>query len=289
MRFYPYNGCMNRLFLIVSIGLICLIGLMSQIRQITYAQSASSSATQVKARVGEFYLTISGFISPFASIAMSIDDIVVAATASDQEANFSISNILIKRGFSRFCLLAVDFKQLGESTTCVDVPPANGNVTLKDLFLPPTLGMQRLEVSPGEPARAFGYTMPGATVTLHLSDGRIFMTTANQEGYYEFELKDLLGGDYTVYATASYDGKESLAPTKVLSFHVLSFWQWLLLILKKWLWLILLLLLVGIGYLLYRLFPGKLSFITRLPFIHSFPRKWFRREKKLHHAWMFGY
>jgi hypothetical protein len=250
--------------------------------------------TQVQASVGQFYLNLSGFISPFASVVLSSDGLFIIGTTADAQGNFVISNVLIKKGFSQFCLDAIDFKRVGESYTCFSIPPATASVTMKDIFLPPTLGLSRKTVTEGGSATAFGYTMPGAKVTLHIN-GELLTTTADASGYYQFLLKSLKAGTYSLYATANYQQKDSLSPTKKLQLVALSkqkevsqqvvntltnWWDQLLKFLRNWLWnpLWLIIPILILIIILIRKLWGR-------QFANPFKRK----SHLLHHSWWMGY
>ena len=56
--------------------------------------------SKVSAKVGDFYLNLSGYVSPFSSIILTSDGVFIRATTADQYGNFSISEVLIKSGFS---------------------------------------------------------------------------------------------------------------------------------------------------------------------------------------------
>jgi hypothetical protein len=254
--------------------------------QVSFLQTASHTVT-VEATVGEFYLNLSGYIAPNASIVLIIDGVTARATVADANGDFSISGILIKKDFSHFCLDAIDFKRLGESYTCFDIPPAQGSVTMKDIFLPPTIGLSRNEIAAGSSVKAYGYSMPGALVTLYVS-GKLLTTYADQTGYYEFTVKDLTPGKYSVYARAELNQKHSLEPTKKLQLNALSWWEQFIAFLKDlWnkllkfltnlslgpLWLLIPIIILII-ILLVKLWPGKLPFGKR----HA-----------LHHKWWMGY
>lgn len=216
--------------------------------------------TEVKAQVGQFYLDASGFVSPYASIVATSEGLFLSSTTADSEGNFRIAEILIKRGFSGFCLTAVDFQRLGESNACFSFPPAQGNVIMRDIFLPPTLGLLRSEVNVGTVAYAFGYTMPDALVSLHLNSasaqpllgrrgvgqswavskssfsditGIKLLSTARKSGYYEFPIKGLKAGEYKLYTKATYKNKESQTPTKQLKLKMLSLWDRFLAFLRE--------------------------------------------------------
>jgi hypothetical protein len=249
-----------------------------------------SLGTGVEASVGQFYLNLSGYISPFASVVLTSNGIFMKATTADAQGNFSFSQVLITKGFSQFCLDAIDFKRIGESYTCFSIPPATASVTMQDIFLPPTLGLSRTKINEGGSATAFGYTMPNAKVTLHIN-GELLTVYADAGGYYEFVLKNLKVGNYSLYSTAQYKQKESLTPTKKLQLESLSkpkqvanlvgnWWDQLLRFLKNWLWNPLWLvipILILIIILIWKLWGRRRIF--KNPF----------EKRPLHHSWWIGY
>ncbi len=243
--------------------------------------------TQVEASVGEFYLNLSGYIAPNASIVLTIDGIFARATVADGNGDFYITDVLIKRGFSSFCLDAIDFERLGESYTCFNIPPAQASVTMKDIFLPPTLGLSRTEINEGSSAKAFGYSMPGALVSLYLSNGTVLTTTADPTGYYEFTIKDLKAGNYSLYTRAELNHKQSLEPTKKLKLKSLSWWDQFLAFLKN-LWDKLLKFLTNLAlgplWLLIPLIILIIILLIKLIGFHPFEKK-----RPLHHKWWMGY
>ncbi len=268
-----------------------------------YAQMSLPKAkhnTGVSAKVGQYYLNLSGWISPYASVVLTSDGIFLRSTTADSKGNFYITGVLIKAGFSSFCLEAIDFKRLGDSYTCFKLKPAAGDITMKDIFLPPTLGLSRNEIGENEEAIAFGYTMPGAKVKLYLNNGQIIETTADSEGYYEFKLKNLKAGKYELYAMAEYQNKESLKPTKTLKLSSLSWWEMFLTYLKDiWDRIVKFIASIGLGplwiaspiiiaiiALVLKLWPEKFTFIYNSKLLAFLPR---RKKKKLHHSWFMGY
>lgn len=264
--------------------------------------------TDVQAKIGEFYLNISGFASPFASIVMSLpalrgesDGTYIRSAVADQNGNFYISQVLIKRGFSGFCLTTIDFKRIGESKICFSFPPAQSDITMRDLFLPPTLGLARKEVRQGQEAIAFGYTMPGAKVTLYLDDGKRVTVTADEKGYFEIKIKDLKAGTYQLYVTGEYRGKNSGKPAKTVELKVISALEEISLVPasflnKLWnlltsiglgpLWLLVPIIILII-ILLKKLYPDLFTSIKEKIFVIF--HKFLKRRKKLHHWWFVGY
>lgn len=257
--------------------------------------------TKVVAAVGELYLNASGYISPYATVVMTgTDGSFIRSTIADSKGNFYFIDVLIKKSFSGFCLTAIDFYRLGESTTCFSLPPAENNITMKGIFLPPTLGLSKTQVAAGSSVKAFGYTMPGAIVILHLSDGTILTTTADAKGYYEFDLKNLKAGIYDLFAKAQFESKESLTPTKKIRLMALSLWEQFLaslkdliarvvkfvtdLVTQQVLW-IAIPIIILIIILILKLWPQRFTFI----YDNKLYQFLFKRKKKLHHWWWMGY
>jgi len=254
------------------------------------------------AMIGEYYLDISGYIAPFASVILSTDGIVMRSTVADAQGNFFISQVLIKQGFSHFCLEAIDVKRLGESEVCFSFPAANGNLKFPNLFLPPTLGLYKTQINVASTAIAWGYSMPGALVTLHLSDGRVLTTTARSDGFYQFNVPFLIAGTFTLTADAQYQKKNSLKSINQKALTVLSVPQQIanqLIHVQKNLFNLLQLLgplllaipiLILIIILLKKLWPDLFPFIPEIPgsALPAFFDVFKKRQEKLHHFWMKG-
>jgi len=283
----------------------------------------AGSEVEVKGEVGEYYLDVSGFISPFASVVLTSENKFLRSTVADRTGNFSISSVLIKKGFSSFCLTGVDFERIGESYKCFSFPPAQGSIIMNEIFLPPTLGILRAELNPGAIANSFGYTMPESVVTLHLnavsglgskvlgvntfdvkklpsSSSTKLTVMADKKGYYEFSIKNLNAGDYRLYSKAQYKNKTSLTPDKLLQLKMLSLkdqfstslndlWEKTLVFLaglslgSLWLAIPIIILII---ILTLKLWPERFSFVYENKLVNSFHK---RRKKKMHHGWWMGY
>lgn len=283
------------------IGLFVGIYLFFNVQQIAAKTSLSESKPDVtvSATIGEYYLSVSGYISPFASVALIIDGIYYRGTVADANGNFSITGVRIKSGLTGFCLQAKDYHNLGESYSCFKIPPVGGNVTKKDIFLPPTLAIERSEIAAGSRVLAYGYTMPGATVRLHIA-GRILTVTADNTGYFVVTIEGLSAGEYQLYADATYNGHDSVSPSRFLKLRALSLWEQFLAFLRDiWKYITGLLVGTGIGLLwvgmpiiilifilLVKLWPEKFSIIYNSKLLAIFSR---RRRKNLHHSWFVGY
>lgn len=286
-------------FFFAVLFIIALFPLVSS-RSIAAVGSPKTSGVNVSVSIGEFYLNLSGYASPFSSIILTSEGIFYRAAVADEHGNFSISQILIQKGFSSFCLLHVDFKRLGDSTACFQFSPATADITMNNIFLPPTIGVQRGSIIEGSDAVVFGYTMPLARVTVHLSDGRTFVITADSTGFYQVIIAKLKAGSYELYATAVYNSVASEVPTDRVIIKSLSKSEQAVTTLtgltdklKKFLedlplgplWLaipILILIIILLKKLWPRLFSSPIE-----KFLFFFKRK--KKEKPLHHLWFVGY
>ena len=160
---------------------------------------------------------------------------------------------------------------------------------MRNIFLSPTLGLSRNEIAEGSSAKAYGYSMPGALVTLYVN-GKLLTTYADKTGYYEFTVKGLKAGQYSIYARAELNHKKSLEPTKKLQLKSLSvagqagsalknWWDQLLKFLTNLalgpLWLLIPIIILII-ILLVKLWPGGF-------------RNPLKNQHPLHHKWWMGY
>lgn len=264
----------------------------------TQTISQPQPSVTVSAHVGAYRLNLSGYASPFASIILRSGGIFYRSTTADERGYWEIDDISINKDFSSFCLEHIDFRNLGSSTACFSVPPAKEDISKQNLFLPPTIALQRSEITAGGNAVVFGYSMPSSKVTIHLQNGKTYEVTADEHGYYQLTLKNLPAGTYELFATAVYQGQTSASPTTTVRLTALTWWQQILKWLHdlfNWLWSVL----TGLGlgplwlilplipvilYLIVKIWPEQFTFIYDSQ-IYVF----FHPQKKLHHAWFVGY
>ncbi len=176
----------------------------------------------VKARVGEFIVNISGLASPNASIVLSSNGQFLQSGTADTGGYFSFQNVPVRAGISGFCLQAVDFKRIGESEGCLNFEPITTSRDFKDIFLPPTIGLFRKQINAGEEALIFGYSMPKAAVDIKVRDRETFSVGGDTSGYYEYRFKNVPAGTYYMSSTAEFETKQSLLPTKEAKLEALS-------------------------------------------------------------------
>jgi hypothetical protein len=236
------------------------------------------ASTQTKAYVRGIFLSISGFISPFASLSITSDGDVLRSATADANGRFDIGQIPVWLDFSHFCIDAIDSKRLGESYSCFSFVPTKKDIVMKDILLPPTIGAASTDVTEGSDVYIFGYTMPNATVTIHFNN-ESFVITADSTGYYRYLLKAIKKGSYTLVADATYNGLVSAMSIKPVIVKVITFVQQTIKIVSSnWLPILIstVVVVLLITFIIYK-WHNQLLYLFGL------------KSNKLHHAWMVGY
>ncbi len=266
-----------------------------------HASTVQSKDVTATAKVGKYSLSLQGIIAPFASVILIQDDLVLRSVVADANGVFTISQVAINSESHTICLEAIDVKRLGESYTCIDLGEITGDVVKNNIFLPPTLGLVASEINVGDTAVIWGYSMPGATVTVYIS-GTPFTTTADSTGFYRIDTKMSTAGSFQLFADATYSSQKSLKPTRTKTLDVLSLPQIALNAGRTWLenlinWLrqlpfgflwIGLPLVILIFILLRKVKPEWFTWWDEI--VGWLHRKWlYFFSRKLHHAWFVGY
>lgn len=251
---------------------------------------------RLEARVGEYTLSVSGYASKNASINIKTDNILMGSTTAQPEGSFSFSNLPIKKGFSSFCFETVDMARIGRSAACMNVPPATADIILTDIYLPPTIGLEKPSITEGGSGLTYGYTMPNASINIKMSNGSRLTTKSSQAGRYSYTVGNLPVGTYELSSRGTYQGNLSLEPNSGVTLKVLTSSAaftneavGLRRALQNWLpWILLGILLSGLlGILLIKKYkPEWLLFITESKFYKALMRK---LRRQLHHSWFVGY
>lgn len=271
------------------------------------AVATQSGTTNITVTIAGNTLSVSGYIAPFASIVLTVNGTVITSGTADASGNFSFVNVVVPKATTEVCFEAVDFKKLGSSKACISVIPIDGVITKTGVFLPPTFGVQRTDVNVGEDALAFGYGMPGATITVHINGSVGCTVIADNNGYYTCNVVVKKAGTNELYADAIFNKKPSeqqlykilikgltitkpgtitpgptIAPLPGLNVFAIPWWVWLLLVLIA---------IILIIILMRKYRPGALPAIPtgNVPSInisHAFD--WLFKSRKLHHWWMKG-
>lgn len=265
--------------LLVGIAILMIIFGISQ----SYAQKVD-----LKARVGKYYFSISGYASPFASVVMKSNSVAIASTMANPEGNFLIEKVSVSEGFSEFCLEAIDIKKIGDTSSCFNIAPVTKDTKLANIFIPPTIALSAKKILPGSSVFASGYSMPNAEVILNISSDIVINTKAETSGYYKIEIKDLEPGKYSLFASAIYENRNSEKPDKRVELESLSLVGF---ILQNLIWIFLILLavismIILLFILLRRKLKEKIEKIKKLLGKKSLSRA---DKKPSHHSWFLGF
>lgn len=211
------------------LGVICLLSILLLLELIQTSESYSAPKKSIKAArssvaasVGEYSINIDGLSSPYASVVITVNDVFYRSTVAADDGTFSVTDILIQKSGGNFCFTSVDFKRVGESLSCLEIKPTQTVTDLSDIFLPPSIGLSKTKIAQGSESTVFGYTMPGAEVSVQLLYGVIAKLKADRNGYYSYKLSQLKAGKYALLASAVLGTTHSLKPLKPVTLEILS-------------------------------------------------------------------
>ncbi len=182
--------------------------------------------TNVTAQVGDYFVNITGYASPNASIAMSDPNgQFLRSTVANDQGYFSITGMSVKKGQSGFCFDTVDFRRLGDSEGCLNFAPITKPRNFNNIYLPPTIGVFKKTINAGEEGLIYGYSMAGAQVILHINSTQTVNITSDAAGYYEYKFPKVPAGKYNLTASGNYNSQKSLKPKKGTTLTALSLSQ----------------------------------------------------------------
>jgi hypothetical protein len=211
---------MKKILLAVVFLAFVLVLPEKALSQFSYPQG--SLPTTITASVGQFYVNISGFASPFASIVLSSNGVLLRSTVADSSGRFFLSQVLVRDGKNKFCFTVVDFRHLGESQSCLEADIDKTPYSLSNILLPPTIAVSKKEVKTGETVYVFGYTMPNSKVTIRINKTQTITVQSDGLGYYTYKFEKLPVGTYALFASAKYKDKDSLEPLAGVTLKAVS-------------------------------------------------------------------
>lgn len=158
----------------------------------------------------------SGLAYPSSEVVLLKDVQVVTTTVSNADGRFSVRVDGLAVGSYTFVLYSVGEQGRRSTLSSVSLSVASNTIYQKeDIFLSPTIAVDKLQVKQGEPVTIFGRTFPHGEVliTLRSEEGSVqqFYTEADSVGWYEVVVDSgALGyGTYIAQAMALFEGLES--------------------------------------------------------------------------------
>ncbi|MDP2930379.1 MAG: DUF4215 domain-containing protein [bacterium] len=131
----------------------------------------------------------------------------LVTTTADAQANFTaeISNVI--PGTYTFSFWAIDKNNVKSIAFNVAVSVAHGTLTtIKDIFIPPTIGLNKNVVEKAETLNISGQTAPQSKVEINIDSGKIIEKVVADdfgEWFYAFDTNRLEKGVHNIQARAS--------------------------------------------------------------------------------------
>jgi hypothetical protein len=182
--------------------------------------TAPARSTEISARVGGYIIgIISGWTSPFAEVTLTSQG-VARKTIAEEDGFFAFYSVPIPQSPTELCFVAQDVNQLPTYPICLPPPPQNTDLEITDVFLPPTLQLEKGKIVAGGTTKASGMAFPGAEMEVFLFTEKSFdlwlritrslfayslpkyKIIANENGYYEFSLPANAPSGNRIFATA---------------------------------------------------------------------------------------
>lgn len=148
-------------------------------------------------------VTLSGRAYPGSKIFVLKDGQIAVTTVSDPGANFSVTLTDLSASNFNFSVYSEDNqKRRSEILTFPVTLTSGSNVTISNIFISPTIAVDKIEVKKGEDIMIFGQTIPSAEVTIQVNSEQEFFvkTPSDKNGayFYMFDTSVLeIGGHST--------------------------------------------------------------------------------------------
>jgi len=166
----------------------------------------------------------SGRAYPKSTITLLKDAQVAATTIADPNANFSINISGLTGGNYIFSVYSEDYKGIRSSLLTFPVSVTSGATTqINNIFLAPTIAVDKSEVKRGDNIAIFGQSAPNSEITIAVNSEEEFFTKtpADKDGVYlyNFDTSPLAIEQHFTKSKSAYNGEIS-SFSKTISFLV---------------------------------------------------------------------
>ena len=164
---------------------------------------------------GDANVTYAGVTIPFSEVTVLLDGVIVATTTSDQAGAFFSEIPDVDTGTHTFAFYSYDSNSVQTDVQSVTFKiKKNQDVLLDDIFIPPTILLNKSEVARTSTIVVSVETIPLAEVYIEVHSQHILsaITNASSKGSYsyEFTVVGLDDGEHTAYAyVLAADGSQS--------------------------------------------------------------------------------
>jgi hypothetical protein len=126
------------------------------------------AASKVTATVpGLWWLELTGWTSPSSLVELTMETTLKRITRADSTGYF-VFRLALPQNLRPFCLISTDIANTTSSPVCIPPPPLTQNVLVKEIVLPPSIIIQKGQMTKDETVAAEGYTLPNVEVIPYL-------------------------------------------------------------------------------------------------------------------------
>lgn len=166
----------NKKYLPLFLFLIPLLAILRPLKSPPDKKTTSSPTvkgiehkTTISTVVGENYLYLSGYSSPFALIYLSSSiGNIKNNTMADETGFFRFQFVFLPQKTGELCLIAEDLDGQASPPLYLPEPPANRNIHIENVLMPPTLSLFKGKANPNETNAANGKTFPNSKILVYL-------------------------------------------------------------------------------------------------------------------------
>jgi hypothetical protein len=157
-------------------------------------------------------ITFSGIAYPNAKVFLLLNGVSETSVVADSNSYFSIKLSSLVPGVQVFSLVAEDAEGIRSILLTLPISIEDKTSTvISDLFIPPTMSLDKKSYGRGEDVLIHGYSAKNSTVSVYVDSQNETSTTADESGHYNFDLNtdSLLLGNHEIKVSA-----ENIANTK---------------------------------------------------------------------------
>ena len=152
-------------------------------------------------RVNKAQVVLTGRAYPKSTVTVLKDAQVVATTVADADARFQVNIAGLSSGSYTFSLRSEDVKGLRSPLISFPVSLTRGILAkIENIFIAPTLGVDKIEVKKGDRITLFGQSTPASEITLELNSNEQTFLKTNTDGsgvyVYNVDTSSLERGQY---------------------------------------------------------------------------------------------
>ena len=244
-------------FLIVFLPFsLCLFIFPTPIHAVT---NPVSYEINISATLGEPKLTLFGYSSPHSLVQLR-GERVAEEVIADNQGYFLFDRAFLpypNPQYPELCLNAIDTQSRISFPVCLPTLTTGPfNFNIGPVLLAPTFSLEKGSFLPQEQIKAEGLTIPNTEVTIFLANdanGRNnnqglltklfrfealayslpqYQIKADEQGRFEFSLPTVKPNNWRLFTAAEFRGSPRIK-SNTLNFRILSWWQWLLLMITN--------------------------------------------------------